>query len=113
MKQTSPLLRKDGLRTVFGNITSDIAAVDGVDVGVPKRRTLGIDGKSDCGKSVLSLSVMRLVAWLGRVAAGRMIVDGRDLLALNEASAMLHWDANAMLPSGGGAAPKPAQLSGL
>jgi hypothetical protein len=36
MKQTSPLLRKDGLRTVFGNMTGDIAAVDGVDVGVPK-----------------------------------------------------------------------------
>jgi hypothetical protein len=56
---------------------------------------------------------MRLVAWLGRVAAGRMIVDGRDLLALNEASVILHWDANAMLPPGGGSAPKPAQLSGL
>ena len=62
MKQTSPLLRKDGLCTVFGNMTGDIAAVDGVDIGVPKGRTLGIDGKSGCGKSTLSLSVMRLVA---------------------------------------------------
>lgn len=87
MKQTSPLLRKDGLCTVFGNMTGDIAAVDGVDIGVPKGRTLGIDGKSHCGKSVLLLSVMRLVAWLGRVAAGRISVDGRGLLALNEASA--------------------------
>jgi hypothetical protein len=39
--------------------------------------------------------------------------DGRNILALNEASAMLHWDANAMLPPGGGSAPKPAQASGL
>jgi peptide/nickel transport system ATP-binding protein/oligopeptide transport system ATP-binding protein len=62
MKQTSPLLRKDGLRTVFGGMTSDMAAVDGVDVEVPKGRTLGIVGESGCRKSILSLSVMRLVA---------------------------------------------------
>ena len=105
MKQTSPLLRKDGLRTVFGGMTGDIAAVDGVDVGVPKGRTLGIDGKSHCGKSVLLLSVMRLVAWLGRAEAGRIIADGCDLMALNEAPVMLHWHANAILPPGGGSAP--------
>ena len=62
MKQTSPLLRKDGLRTVFGSMTGDMAALDGVDVEVPKGRTLGIGGESGCGKSILSLSIMRLVA---------------------------------------------------
>jgi peptide/nickel transport system ATP-binding protein/oligopeptide transport system ATP-binding protein len=43
-------------------MTGDMAAVDGVDVEVPKGRTLGIVGESGCGKSILSLSVMRLVA---------------------------------------------------
>ena len=62
MKQTSPLLRRDGLRTVVGSMTGDLAAVDGVDVEVPKGRTLGIVGESGRGKSILSLSVMRLVA---------------------------------------------------
>jgi ABC-type dipeptide/oligopeptide/nickel transport system ATPase component len=62
MKQTSPLLRRDGLRTVFGSMTGDMAAVDGVDVEVPKGRTLCIVGESRCRKSILSLSIMRLVA---------------------------------------------------
>jgi peptide/nickel transport system ATP-binding protein/oligopeptide transport system ATP-binding protein len=42
-------------------------------------------GESGCGKSVLSLSVMRLVAHPGRVAAGRVLLEGRDLLALSNA----------------------------
>ena len=94
-------------------MVGDIASVDDVDVEVPKSRTLCIVGESGCGKSILSLSFKRLVAEPRRVAAGCIIVDGRNLLALNEASAMLHWDPSAMLPSGGGSAPKPARLSGL
>ena len=39
-------------------------------------------GESGCGKSMLSLSVMRLVPPPGRVAAGRVVFDGRDLLTL-------------------------------
>jgi peptide/nickel transport system ATP-binding protein/oligopeptide transport system ATP-binding protein len=43
-------------------MVGDIAAVDDVDVEVPKGRTLGNVGESGCGKSMLSLSIMRLVA---------------------------------------------------
>ncbi len=86
MSETPPLLRIEGLRTVFRSMAGDISAVDGVDIEVPKGRTLGIVGESGCGKSVLSLSVMRLVARPGRIAAGRIMFDGRDLLRLDEAS---------------------------
>ena len=86
MSDTPPLLRIEGLRTVFRSMAGDIPAVDGVDIEVPKGRTLGIVGESGCGKSVLSLSVMRLVARPGRIAAGRIVFDGRDLLALNDAA---------------------------
>jgi peptide/nickel transport system ATP-binding protein/oligopeptide transport system ATP-binding protein len=62
MKRTSPSLRIEGLRTVFRSRMGDIASVDDVDVEVPKGRTLCIVGESGCGKSILSLSIMRLVA---------------------------------------------------
>ena len=78
----TPLLRIEGLRTVFRSGAGDIAAVDGVDLDVPRGRTLGIVGESGCGKSMLSLSVMRLVPPPGRVAAGRVLLDGRNLLDL-------------------------------
>ena len=57
--------------------------MDGVDLSVARGRTLGIVGESGCGKSVLSLSVMRLVAQPGRIAAGRIDFDGRNLLDLS------------------------------
>ena len=76
------LLEIDGLRTVFHSANGDVPAVDGVTLSVARGRTLGIVGESGCGKSMLSLSVMRLVPSPGRVAAGRVVFDGQDLLAL-------------------------------
>ncbi|SDD39454.1 ABC transporter ATP-binding protein [Belnapia rosea] len=77
-----PILRIEGLRTRFGGF----AAVDGVDLDVPRGRTLGIVGESGCGKSVLSLSVMGLVPRPGRIAEGRVLLEGRDLLTLPPAA---------------------------
>ncbi len=76
------LLQIEGLRTVFRTPNGDVAAVDGVDLSVARGKTLGIVGESGCGKSVLSLSIMRLVPPPGQIAAGRIQFDGRDLLTL-------------------------------
>jgi len=76
------LLEVDGLRTVFRGPGGDVPAVDGVSLSVARGKTLGIVGESGCGKSMLSLSVMRLVPPPGRVAAGRVMFDGQDLLTL-------------------------------
>jgi peptide/nickel transport system ATP-binding protein len=78
----APLLTVTGLRTVFSTPNGPVAAVDGVDLSVARGCTLGIVGESGCGKSVLSLSVMRLVAYPGRIDAGRIDFDGRNLLDL-------------------------------
>ena len=77
-----PLLSIEGLRTVFGHPSSPVPAVDGVTLSVARGRTLGIVGESGCGKSMLSLSVMRLVPSPGRTVAGRVMFDGQDLLTL-------------------------------
>jgi len=76
------LLHIEGLRTVFRSPAGDVPAVDGVSLSVARGKTLGIVGESGCGKSMLSLSVMRLVPSPGRVAAGRVVFDGQDLLTL-------------------------------
>jgi len=64
----------------------EVAAVDGISLGVARGRTLGIVGESGCGKSVLSLSVMRLVPPPGRNEAGRVMFDGQNLLDLSPAA---------------------------
>ena len=83
---TLPLLQIEGLRTVFRGAAGDVPAVDGVSLSVPAGKTLGIVGESGCGKSMLSLSVMRLVPNPGRVAEGRVLFEGQDLLALPPAA---------------------------
>jgi len=77
------LLQIEGLRTVFRTAMGQVAAVDGVSLSVGRGQTLGIVGESGCGKSMLSLSIMRLVPQPGRVAAGRILFDGQDLLTLS------------------------------
>jgi peptide/nickel transport system ATP-binding protein/oligopeptide transport system ATP-binding protein len=80
---TGALLSIEGLRTVFRTDNGDVRAVDGVDLSVARGETLGIVGESGCGKSVLSLSIMRLVPPPGRIAGGRIMFDGRDLAGLS------------------------------
>jgi peptide/nickel transport system ATP-binding protein/oligopeptide transport system ATP-binding protein len=79
----SELLRIEGLRTVFKTSSGLVRAVDGIDLSVARGRTLGIVGESGCGKSMLSLSVMRLVPPPGRTTEGRVLLEGRDLLTLS------------------------------
>ncbi len=80
------LLSIEGLRTEFRTANGGVAAVDGVSLSVARGKTLGIVGESGCGKSMLSLSVMRLVPQPGRISAGRVMFDGQDLLSLPPAA---------------------------
>ncbi len=82
---TEPLLEVRNLRTSFLTEAGEVRAVDDVSFSVPKGGTLGIVGESGCGKSVTSLSIMRLVAQpAGRIVGGQVLYQGRDLLKLSE-----------------------------
>ena len=81
----TPLLEVKDLRTEFRSGGSVFAAVDGVSFTLSPGETLGIVGESGCGKSVTSLSIMRLVPNPpGRIAAGKITYEGRNLLDLPE-----------------------------
>ncbi|MCS6774216.1 MAG: ABC transporter ATP-binding protein [Thermoflexales bacterium] len=73
-----------GLKTYFYTEDGVVKAVDGVDLYVRRGETLGIVGESGCGKSVTSLSIMRLISPPGRIVQGQIIFDGVDLLKLPE-----------------------------
>ncbi len=78
------LLRVEDLHTEFATEDGVVHAVCGVDFTVGRGETLGIVGESGCGKSVTSLSIMRLVSPPGRIASGHVWFEGKDLLALSE-----------------------------
>ena len=75
------LLQVENLQTEFLTSAGVVRAVDGVTWDVDEGETVALVGESGCGKSVSALSVMRLVAEpAGRIAGGRILFQGRDLL---------------------------------
>ena len=80
-----PVLEVRSLTTVF-----DLApgvrgtAVDGVSLAVRTGETVAIVGESGCGKTVLGLSLLRLVRPPGRIAEGAVLLDGKNILGLTD-----------------------------
>ena len=85
--QKEVLLKVDELRTeFFSSKKSSVTAVDKVSFDIYKGEILGLVGESGCGKSVTSLSIMRLLKDTpGKVTHGHAILDGMDLLAASDA----------------------------
>jgi peptide/nickel transport system ATP-binding protein len=77
------LLSIEGLRTHFETPEGTVRAVDGVDLSVSAGEILGIVGESGCGKTITALSIMRLIDPPGRIVAGHIGFEGRDLLGLS------------------------------
>jgi oligopeptide/dipeptide ABC transporter ATP-binding protein len=78
------ILEVKNLRTSFFSDEGEVKAVDDVSFDVFKGKTLGIVGESGCGKSVTSLSIMRLVPNPpGRTVGGEILYKGTNLLNLD------------------------------
>jgi oligopeptide/dipeptide ABC transporter ATP-binding protein len=81
-----PLLEVKGLHTEFRTGAGLVRAVDGISYTVEHGETVAVVGESGSGKSVGALSILRLIPDPpGRVTAGEILFDGRDLRALSEA----------------------------
>ncbi len=87
------ILEVRNLKTYFYTEDGVVKAVDGVDFTVRRGEVLGLVGESGCGKSVTSLSIMRLVGVPGKILEGEILFDGQDLLKLAE-SDMVHIRGN-------------------
>ena len=80
-----PLLEIEDLRISFATRTSDVRAVDGVDLEIRPGEVLGLVGESGSGKSVTARSIMRLVPMPpGKLVSGRILFHGQDLTSLPE-----------------------------
>jgi oligopeptide/dipeptide ABC transporter ATP-binding protein len=81
-----PVLEIQGLKTQFQTKGGLLTAVDGVDLSLGRGETLGLVGESGCGKSVTALSILQLLAKpAGRIAEGRILFEGRDLVKMSGA----------------------------
>ncbi|MGJ5023652.1 ABC transporter ATP-binding protein [Bradyrhizobium oligotrophicum] len=79
-----PLLEVENLQVHFRTPTGINRAVDGVSFHVNPGETLAIVGESGCGKSVTSMSMMRLIPEPPGKIAGSILLEGRDILTLSD-----------------------------
>jgi len=78
------LLEIKNLRTTFHTYEGDVHAVDGVDLTIARGEAVGIVGESGCGKSVTSMSIMRLIpSPPGEIQADCLRLNDKDLLKLS------------------------------
>ncbi|MCR8965134.1 ABC transporter ATP-binding protein [Brevibacillus halotolerans] len=82
---TQKILHIENLETHFFSDRGRVPAVDRVNLSINKGEVLGIVGESGCGKSVTSLSVMRLVPNPpGKIVGGNILFKGENLLTASE-----------------------------
>ncbi len=79
----SHLLEIKNLATHFPTRAGLVRAVDGVSFHLDRGELLGLVGESGCGKSMTALSIMRLIAPPGKIVAGEILFDGRNLLQVS------------------------------
>jgi peptide/nickel transport system ATP-binding protein len=79
-----PLLDVQQLTVLFETPRSTVTAVNDISFQIAPGETLGLVGESGSGKSVTAFAVLRLLQPPGRITSGRVLFEGRDLLALSE-----------------------------
>ena len=78
------LLEVKNLQTHFYTRTGIAKAVEGVSFSLDEGETLGLVGESGCGKSVTSLSIMRLIDHPGKIVGGEVLFKGEDILDMDQ-----------------------------
>ena len=78
---TAPVLSIENLSIAVG----DRVLAEDVSLSIGAGEMVGLVGESGCGKSVTALSVMRLLPPPVRISAGRIVIDGTDVLSLRDA----------------------------
>ena len=82
----TPLLKVQDLKVHFFTLRGVVHALERVSFDLNRQETLGLAGETGCGKSVTARSVLRLIDPPGQILKGRVIFEGQDLLALDEAA---------------------------
>ncbi len=79
MPALEPILEIKNLKTYFFLESATVRAVDGVNLTLPRKTTLGVVGESGCGKSITAMSAMQLIpSPPGKIVDGEIILHRRD-----------------------------------
>jgi peptide/nickel transport system ATP-binding protein len=89
------------LRVHYATPQGDVIAVNGISFGVRRGEILGLVGESGCGKSTVAMAILRLVQAPGRIIGGQVLLNGTDLLGLDQMQLnRVRWRDLALIPQG-------------
>jgi peptide/nickel transport system ATP-binding protein len=105
---TAPVLEVAGLSVAFATAAGTARAVDTLDLRLMPGERLGLVGESGSGKSTTVLALMRMIRPPGRIDAGRVTLDGQDVLAMDDrAVRRMRFARMALVPQGAMSALNP------
>jgi len=84
MPSRRPILEIRGLRTQFFLREGTVTALDGIDLTIYEKESVGVVGETGCGKSMTAFSMLRLVPYPGRITAGSIVFKGVDITKLDQ-----------------------------
>ena len=98
---SAPLLEVRDLRVHYLTARGPVHAVDGVSFTVNRGERFGMVGESGCGKTTTAMTILRLLREPARVVSGRILLDGVDILRLDEARLRrVRWARISLVPQG-------------
>ena len=101
MRNEQIVLEVDDLRVYYATAQGDVKACDGVSFDLRAGEILGLVGESGSGKSTATGGVLRTITSPGRIVSGRVMLDGEDILTIDdEAMRSLRWKKLALIPQG-------------
>jgi len=107
------LLDIENLKIYYFTQEGPVKAVDDVSFSVDKDETLGLIGESGCGKTTAVFAILRFVTPPGRIVAGKIVFEGRDIVTLsNEEMRLLRGKGIAMVFQGAQNALNPVMTVG-
>lgn len=82
----APVLQTEGLQVRFDTYEGEVHAINGIDLSIGEAEIVGLVGETGSGKSVLATAILNALRRPGRITAGSVRLDGRELLSLDEAA---------------------------